>query len=269
MNQPAKLPTSAVGSSPGARAALAGYLRRHGPAWMTLVWFAAVGLFSGRLLLLRWFPTDADGQRLTSIPVAPQDMPDHLGQWQVRGFEHLMRHDAFAPESWAWRVQHDDRQAVVSIDGPYAEYHTLNLCYAGLGWSTATQFDYATTGDWQPGQLNATLIDMRRGDTSGLVMFTAVDRWGNLVPAARGMLPTRWEAILANIRRVCGSRQQPFRSSSHDELPIYQLQVYYESQDAIAEDERAAVVELFQQARAEFLSWERFRPAAGSERQSS
>ncbi len=226
--------------------------------WIYGTAFLLVFLFASRLLWLR--QSEQWGKpELVATPANASDLPSQVGNWQVVDFEHRVRNDAFGPESSMWTMRDGTKQLIVSIDGPYPEYHPLNVCYSGIGWSSKVDYLYDLSGRWNPSELNATVIEMSKDDFSGLVLFTAVDRTGKLVPAGESLagLARRW-SMGDNIRAVFGFRNVAEAATSSRMLPVYQLQVLYQSEDEISQQESQEIETLFKEVRQSFLALPRF-----------
>ena len=226
--------------------------------WFYVAAFIVVFLFASRLLWLRR-SEQLPKFEMEATPASASDLPSRVGNWQVASFEHKVLNDAFGPESSTWTMRQGTKQLIVSIDGPYPDYHPLEACYAGIGWSTEVDYHYDESGSWNPNELNATVVEMTKQDFDGLVLFTAVDRTGKLIPGTESLagLMRRWRMV-DNIRAVLGIKDVAQPSTPGLALPVYQIQVLYQSENEISQQDKQEIESLFKEVRQSFLALPRF-----------
>ena len=143
--------------------------------------------------------------------VEREQLPEQLGDWILMEFEHELRDDTrlLAPESFLWTLTRGDRRVIVSLDSPYDNYHGLNVCYSGLGWTTEMQHQYETDSPADPTS-NFTKLDLSKPNESGIVFYSAHDQTGRLVlpPEELNYLEDRKIKLVRNIRMALGILNQ-------------------------------------------------------------
>ena len=73
-------------------------------------------------------------------------LPSHIEGWSMIGFEvkEQTENTAFGGlRSLIWRYSNGGRQVAVSIDGPYADWHPLELCYQAIGWNLSSRAHFS------------------------------------------------------------------------------------------------------------------------------
>ena len=203
--------------------------------WSLVVGFVLVGLFSARLTYAK---STIDKFRFDETALSESyktDLPKQIQGWDLLSFDHQERDDTrlLAPESYVWTfVKDNNRRVIVSMDGPYFDFHNLNDCYEGFGWEVDYENKYLDLDNDLSQATNLTKLEMEKSSEHGLVLFTAFDRDGVLVRPTfeRNYEPTRWMEMVRHVRMVFGLlNQQNDPRFSQQTLPISQVQLLHVS----------------------------------------
>ena len=216
------------------------------------IMFIAVTLFSSRLTYAKFsnehLRQGAFANRNMS-PLTIDALPVDINGWQRISFEQKVRneHSLLAPESFLWTYENAGLTAVISLDGPYQEFHNLSRCYDGLGWTTSCTHSYQGSSLASLG--NRSKLIMQKKDQRGIVLFTAIDRNGNLVlPNESFYVGSRLGAVAQNIALAFGMTVPADASSVlNSGLPISQIQLLAQSAEVANNSDQ--LEELFVAAR--------------------
>lgn len=197
------------------------------PAWKwgLIAFFFVLFVFAGRLAYAEIGGDLRSYDEL--VEVAESDLPNQIAGWTQRSFAHQVRDGGglLAPESFIWTFVKDGQEITISLDSPYYDFHNLKSCYMGLGWDLDYSHHY-NRDQLTAADQNYTWIDMNNNGKQGIVIFSAFDRYGDLV------LPTSmidWKGrILENIQ---------FAATSSKTLPISQIQLLLASENEIENQE--------------------------------
>ena len=230
--------------------------------WSLVVGFVLVGLFSARLTYAK---STIDKFRFDETALSESyktDLPKQIQGWDLLSFDHQERDDTrlLAPESYVWTfVKDNNRRVIVSMDGPYFDFHNLNDCYEGFGWEVDYENKYLDLDNDLSQATNLTKLEMEKSSEHGLVLFTAFDRDGVLVRPTfeRNYEPTRWMEMVRHVRMVFGLlNQQNDPRFSQQTLPISQVQLLHVSNREILDS--ADLERLFVEVRGRLQTTERF-----------
>ena len=230
--------------------------------WSLVVGFVLVGLFSARLTYAK---STIDKFRFDETALSESyktDLPKQIQGWDLLSFDHQERDDTrlLAPESYVWTfVKDNNRRVIVSMDGPYFDFHNLNDCYEGFGWEVDYENKYLDLDNDLSEATNLTKLEMEKSSEHGLVLFTAFDRDGVLVRPTfeRNYEPTRWMEMVRHVRMAFGLlNQQNDPRFSQQTLPISQVQLLHVSNREILDS--ADLERLFVEVRARLQATERF-----------
>ena len=230
--------------------------------WSLVVGFVLVGLFSARLTYAK---STIDKFRFDETALSESyktDLPKQIQGWDLLSFDHQERDDTrlLAPESYVWTfVKDNNRRVIVSMDGPYFDFHNLNDCYEGFGWEVDYENKYLDLDNDLSQATNLTKLEMEKSSEHGLVLFTAFDRDGVLVRPTfeRNYEPTRWMEMVRHVRMAFGLlNQQNDPRFSQQTLPISQVQLLHVSNREILDS--ADLERLFVEVRARLQATERF-----------
>lgn len=252
------------------------------PRWVqfgAMAMMVLVGIIGLRVTSVR-----ASGYGLRQLAELPQqtapaeaDLPAALGSWRLESFEHVQRErtSMFAAESYIWTYRLGTQAMAISVDAPWAEWHDLAVCYRGIGWDV--QSDYFVTAPAAgvgrpvgespvagPQQRTQTVLRMAKGDRSGLVLFSVVDRQGQeIFPGWRAAAVGRWQqlpkAVGGQVLASLGfGLQDQFRLMGR-QLPASTIQLLVESPAEMTEGQVAELQGLFESVREQLLAGARWQ----------
>jgi len=222
---------------------------------IALAYFCLLLLFGVRLVYAQqvYKPAKFDARDLVTVDA--EALPAEIDGWKVIGFDQKIRplDSALAPSSFLWRLQKGNQKCIVSLDGPYQEYHDLCDCYRGIGWKLLADYNVANK---DPTQSWATLtaLNMEKRSKHGLVIFSAFDSKGQ--PVSNRVSLTKRGNIMRNMRMVIGQYHRDMEQPAT--LPISQVQILYERQSEISESETEELMQLFYGASELLLNSRRF-----------
>lgn len=232
-------------------------------------------LFSFAIVLLLlvglgWFATyrRVDSQpffmyRMERLPAPdPDSLPESLAEWSRKHFEHVERepNPFLAQDSFRWTYQKGELTATISIDCPWNDWHNLQACYSGLGWTCNPKYALPSPENDHRPDLTHSLLGMARPDgRAGLVLFTAVDRFGNNVnPNFSGN----------GLGRIKNSLTKQFRRIRESVVPTGEtlkvrpcttIQLFIEKGSDFEPQEEIGIEQLFFSARQTILLSDRWR----------
>ena len=237
-------------------------------SWCVMALFLVAFFASSRLYYKKTVKSELFNFQSTELAAVEADtLPNKINGWTRKGFDYEERnkHSLLAPESYIWKFSKNNKIAIVSLDGPYSEYHHLANCYSGLGWRLTSKDLYSTGEEDLAGALNCTQVKMDKNGEHGLVLFSAQDRTGNLiVPGGSFSVKRRATDLENNLRLILGlSIQQPQRTKL---LPISQIQLLVRSSSQFSPEIEHEIQDLFSKVRQQLLQSPRFLPASGPEK---
>jgi len=244
---------------------------QHAPSllsWGVLALFLVAFFASSKLYYKKTVESELYNFQSTELAAVEADiLPNKINGWTLRGFDYEARnkHSLLAPESYIWKFSKNNKIAIVSLDGPYSEYHHLANCYSGLGWQPTSEDLYSIGEEDMTDALNCTQIKMNKNGDYGLVLFSAQDRTGNLILPG-GAFPVRRRAtdLETNLRLILGlSIHQPQQTKL---LPISQIQLLVRSSSQFSLEIEHEIQDLFLKVRGQLLQSPRFLPASGPEK---
>lgn len=134
--------------------------------------------------------------------------PPMLNGWKRMGYEREERgaDSVFGGMmSFRWQYMHPNgRRVILSLDGPYDNWHDLTACYAGLGWQMTNVQRRPAVGLTSP--LSAYDLEMRRGGIDhAQSIYVCWDKTGrNIVPPEN-----HGTALTTVVSRVGGLFDEP------------------------------------------------------------
>jgi len=182
---------------------------------------------------------------LTTINLNSVDetwLPEALGDWKRIGFRTEQR----SPDSifggmisLTWQYSNDRRNVLLSLDGPYDDWHDLSVCYKGSGWMIDTMRPIDAGTDAREFAACELMLDRQPLD-SAQVLYVCVDPTGEAVhpPAYFG------RAFSSFVRRFGIGMQdrRAFRGG------VIQLQLFDQRAGEISEEAKAENIELLRAA---------------------
>jgi exosortase len=241
------------------------WLHWNAPVKPGIVWiciFAVLTIASLRLSYLEYV-YEYNGVSIEQTLVAPsQDfLPEQIDGWRTVSFKHeqrSMNHEMGA-DSYLWTlVNKNEKGVIVSIDGVFDDYHELSVCYTSLAWMVSPERFYRKSGEPETGVIaepeNFTRLNLSKlTGESGLVLFTAVDRNGNVVvpPPARttDMLLLLKENALSTFRALFGMQAYSGLRDAPFLPPVSTIQMVYQPNSAVTEEDAAEIRSLFLKVR--------------------
>jgi exosortase len=187
---------------------------------------------------------DASGGTQVAATVEPEHLaattlPAKLGRLERKTFTTASRNPGseFGESSRIWVYQLDSVTATLSLDYSFPDWHDLTRCYTGQGWAIENQ-SVRTTG---PGFVE---VDFGKAAyRSGYLLFTEFDRGGDLLePRLGGALLSlyRHDSVLRHW--WSGDSRSAPRSPA---APVYQLQVFVETNTPLNQSARVELQALF------------------------
>lgn len=236
-------------------------LRSKSPiaSWGLIAAYILIFLFSARLTYAKRNSFDQIAFKSVDVVAVDQTaLPTQIENWVFKDFKSETRDEAslFAPESYVWTYQSNGITAIVSLDGPYPEFHDLTLCYRGVGWSVSTHHEYP-----EESPTGMSWLEMRKPSEYGRVFYSAYSRDGLLArPAFEFSASTR---LVRNIDLAIGRLEAPSQDVNRNDelLPISQVQVLVQSDQLISDAELENCKKLFEFSRGMLLKSARFSEA--------
>ena len=217
------------------------------------VLFLFVGIIGGRLLWIKSQNTASpiESYAMVSHPDLEQ-MPATIGEWKRVSFEYVDRGDSHlrAKDSFVWRYQNGETVVDISIDAPWDEWHNLEICYEGLGWSCQMNHSYSLVGD-----SGFSAVEMTRpGGERGYVLFSASDYLGNSVLPPEIIRATSvFQRAMKTIAISLGQSTSNSAEWQQVVLPVVQFQLYYVAPNADDQQLQKELKEFFVAARKHLL----------------
>lgn len=152
-----------------------------------------------------------------------ETLPFELAGWQRTGYETARRSAADVDGAFSaiWRYERGGREAVVSLDFPFSDWHQLTFCYVGRGcrilnWHLEPLID--GVGAPQDGDFAVASLQMERSRRA-ILLFAEWNSTGGFLdpPTTEGASISR---ILTDVQRRWNGR-----SGSFPDRCVYQLQL--------------------------------------------
>ena len=226
--------------------------------WILTGAYVLVFLFSSSLMYAKSKGVGRVG--FDSLELSSLDASELFGSiagWTVTNFEEKLRTEAslFAPESFIWSLSKGPLKVIVSLDGPYEEFHDLTLCYRGIGWDVNSNHEYAEDKSSQDG---LSWLEMAKPGEFGHVYFSAHASDGQLAhPANEFSARVRF---FKNIQLGLGL-SAPLTGNLNrngEPMPISQIQLMLVSDKPITPEELQDARQLFEFCRKKLVTSKRF-----------
>jgi exosortase len=189
-------------------------------------------------------PTDIFAEQ-TLTSVREEVLPKTIDHWVRTGWESVVRDkvDPLGVHSTVWTYQSGGLEALISLDGNYADWHDLAYCYRGLGWKLKDSANSLERVE----EIEIPHTELSLYQASGsraTILFTCIDSQGAPVTPAEpsgSLLRTLKNRIMAGVGiGVAKHAVAP---------PVFQVQAACISQRELLPEEMLAVRELFFKAR--------------------
>ena len=230
--------------------------RRTGPgaglsptfATVWIVAFLLTTLLATRVVYARGLGRVAAAVTADDWSGPPRDaLPSQIGPWEQINFETVERSiDSFQGRySSIWTYRFGDHHTVVSVDGPWDEWHNLGVCYLGLGWQTESRDIRRSGGGAAVSRPRVyTELDLNKPDRFGRVLFCSVDRNGNdmvfNVRRGFGDLAEFSQQFLRQVGQSLGLAQV-----EDIQLPAKTIQLYWEGGKTLSPTGESRMRQLF------------------------
>ncbi len=161
--------------------------------------------------------------------VSQESLPLEMAGWTRSQFRTETRDASsqFGHQSHQWTFEKGPQRAVLSIDFPFPEWHPLQVCYAGIGWSVKN-------GTIPPDGTTRETFSLVKGSENGTLIYDLLDQQGSpYIPPQGSWVHPRW-------RRLLSGESTPWT------LPtFYQLQLLATGDHRPTTEELSACAELF------------------------
>ncbi|QDT03515.1 Transmembrane exosortase (Exosortase_EpsH) [Rubripirellula lacrimiformis] len=134
-------------------------------------------------------------------------LPATLGDWTQTGFvvnEKTQESIFGGMKSFIWRYSNGPRNVLISLDGPYGDWHDLAMCYSGVGWDVANRSTYELES--APGFVAADLTLSRPPLERAEVLFGCIGPDGQCVPPPPHF-GDAWVHLINRVRWGVGEKQ--------------------------------------------------------------
>ncbi|WP_203545386.1 exosortase U, partial [Candidatus Laterigemmans baculatus] len=180
----------------------------------------------------------------SGLPPAEEFFTEELAGWRRVGFnvQQRAKDDPFGGMvSLRWQYMKGSRTAVLSLDGPYREWHNLAICYSAIGWDLVGASDVQVGA----GPVGEPIVGRElRLDRPPLdraqVLFACFDAQGRCVPPSahsRGL----WANFTGRLKAATQDEPQV-------EGEVMQVQVLEENLGERSEEAEEEIRELFEAA---------------------
>lgn len=167
-----------------------------GRVWKTLVCVTSVGFLSLGALQV-W---GGIGPLAAGLGISPSidglskgSLPAELEGWTLVDFrsENRSASSEFGERSRQWTYRRGNQTVVASVDYPFPEWHDLDVCYRGVGWT-------ADSRTRLPEQATALQYVLHQEQQAGWLIFDLFDQQGAAYqpPSGRGIHP-RWRRLFS------------------------------------------------------------------------
>ncbi len=167
-----------------------------GRGWKALVIATSVGFLSlGALQVWGGIGPFSAGLGIgqTIDGLSKDSLPAELVGWTLTDFrrENRSASSEFGERSRQWTYRRGDQTVVASVDYPFPEWHDLDVCYRGLGWT-------ADSRTRLPEQSTALQYTLHQDQQAGWLIFDLFDQQGAPYqpPSGRGVHP-RWRRLFS------------------------------------------------------------------------
>ncbi len=211
------------------------------------------------LLAIGYWATDKSsleaGLADAQFPKLDKDrLPSKISSWEQIEFATQTREASsfFGEKSSIWKFAKGRHTALVSLDYPFPNWHDLTWCYAGKGWQIDMQTvrtDFGVPGGFL--EVRMTQPTFRQG----YLVFCEFNRHGDPLTARPGGTEAslfRHKTTLLHARQRLGLDPETFVDASG---PVFQLQVFFEGYDRLANEDEASLVELFVRSSVIIREW--------------
>lgn len=245
------------------------WLRWDGASTQQKFWigvFGILALLSIRLEAAKGFSIFSDTFSEQSMLAPTVDfLPPKIDDWSVQDFEHVHRTEAneMGSDSYRWTLTNGPKTIIVSVDGVFLDHHDLTTCYYFMGWKVQRDVYYDSLADQQTGVQgnlkNLTELTMSKltGET-GMVLFSAVDRVGKIVPPGDRTYLSMLDRIIVSLKTIVGLQSVHGLNQTFYTLPISTIQVVYQPTNSISETDATQIQEIFFKVRELLLKSPRF-----------
>ena len=238
-------------------------------AWCAL--FGLIALFGGQMLFMR--PDGVFGNRYAERLAAPDKevLPDELSGWKLEGFEHVTRpeQDLQGSDSFVWTYRDRAERVIVSMDGSFNDYHNLQVCYWAIGWQVKSDAFYTPITKRirnevdESGEFTLLRLDKATGE-QGLVIFSAIDRRGDIVPkplvAISDKLIFLMDRFENTLRLAVGLAPKASQRLTTFVPPVSTIQMVYMPSHSIEETDVNRLRRFFFEIRDRLQQSPRFKP---------
>lgn len=133
--------------------------------------------------------------------------PEELAGWKRTQFvvnENTQDSIFGGMKSFVWQYSNGSRAILLSLDGPYGDWHDLALCYSGVGWQVRERKPYAmdSRDHFVAADLSLERPPLERAE----VLFACIDPQGNCVPPPPHF-GDAWVHLINRVRWGVGEKQ--------------------------------------------------------------
>ena len=170
--------------------------RPAGVLWVVLVVLVSVGFFSiGVLQVWGGIGPFSAGRGVESAieGLSKESLPKELAGWTMTEFRRESRQASseFGERSRQWTYRQGEAVAVVSIDYPFPEWHDLDVCYRGLGWTLGKRSRL-------PDGTTAIQYPLINSEQSGWLIYDLFDQCGvPYAPPSGEWVHSRWRQLFS------------------------------------------------------------------------
>ena len=238
-------------------------------AWCAL--FGFIALFGGQLIFMRPESLFENGYAERLADPDKEYLPDELSGWKFEGFEHVSRpeQDFQGKDSFVWTYRDRAEKVMVSLDGSFNDYHNLQVCYWAIGWQVKTEASYTPISKRiqnevdDSGEFTLLRLDKPTGE-QGLVIFSAVDRRGDIVPkpldATSDKLIFLMDRLETTLRFAVGLAPKASLRLTTFVPPVSTIQMAYLPSHSIEETDVDRLRRFFFEIRKRLQQSPRFKP---------
>ena len=195
--------------------------------------------------------TIADATLMPSIDLGIA--PPQVMNWKLEDSQKDIRDASsnFGLVSFAWRYSNADLPVVISLDGPFDQWHDLGYCYGATGWQLrdSQNVDLATSPSID--SMRCVELNLYRGDDErGLVIFTSIDSTGEIVSP-----PAVYGSVLRNlVNRIGMNSDRPTMNGTPAKPPIFQIQLLAETGEQMSAEQRSSLDYLYDVVRRKVIA---------------
>lgn len=198
--------------------------------------FSLVGLLGLRMFTLGPRVSSISGNLPAMVATA---LPEKVGTWNVTDFREVKRDrgDFQGETSFVWLLKSGDQTVSISVDGDWADYHDLGLCFSGTGWRVTRSFAYPSLAELKSAvesesSPRLTRLDMNRlSGEQAVGFFSSIDSKGGIVlPQSYWGNETRnylQEKMVSQLREVFGLGRGKLLRETTFAPPVSTIQMVY------------------------------------------